>query len=196
MPLKSPEESAGNLWPLACYQGGMQKPLILVLTVMASSLAYGQRHITFNGKPLTAEQEKRLETVEREHGVRLPDRDYWYDNRSGAAGLWQGPTLGALPAGLELGGPMPANCSGLGTGVFVNGRELPPADVLTLTQLTLLAPGRYWVDAAGNFGFEGRPALANLMDLARASQERVTGRHRVYAPGELSGLVKSGFPAR
>ena len=63
---------------------GMQKPLILVLTVMASSLAYGQRHITFNGKPLTAEQEKRLEAVEREHGVRLPDRDYWYDNRSDA----------------------------------------------------------------------------------------------------------------
>jgi hypothetical protein len=175
---------------------GMQKPLILVLTVMASSLAYGQRHITFNGKPLTAEQEKRLEAVEREHGVRLPDRDYWYDNRSGAAGLWQGPTLGALPAGLELGGPMPANCSGRGTGVFVNGRELPPTDVLTLTQLTLLAPGRYWVDAAGNFGFEGRPVLVNLMDLARASQEQVIDRHRVFAPGEFSGLVQSGYRVR
>jgi hypothetical protein len=174
----------------------MQKLLALVLAVAASELGWGQtvipqsRHITFNGKPLTAEQQKRLETVEREHGVRLPDRDYWYDNRSGAAGLWQGPELGALPAGLDLGGPMPANCSGRGTEVFVNGRELHPADVLTLTQFTLVAPGRYWADAEGNFGFEGGPALANLFALARASEGRqAAGRRHVYQPGELSGLV-------
>jgi hypothetical protein len=62
--------------------------------------------------------------------------------------------------------------------------------------LTLLAPGRYWVDAAGNFGFEGRPVLVNLMDLARASQEQVIDRHRVFAPGEFSGLVQSGYRVR
>lgn len=169
---------------------------MLLLTVAASGLVWGQtaapqsRHITFNGKPLTADQEKRLEAVEREHGVRLPDRDYWYDNRSGAAGLWQGPTVGALPAGLELGGPMPANCSGKGTGVFVNGRELHPADVVTLTQFTLVAPGRYWLDANGNFGFEGGPALTNLIARAGVSQGRQSGgQGRFYAPGELSGLV-------
>ena len=174
---------------------------MLVLAVAVSGLVYGQtasqptaRQITFNGKSLTAEQETRLATVERQYGVRLPDRDYWYDNRSGAAGLWHGPTLGALPAGLELGGPMPANCSGRGTGVFVNGRELHPSDVLTLTQFTLLAPGRYWVDAIGNFGFEGQPALANLIALARESKP--AERHKVYAPGELSGLLRSSSPVR
>ena len=176
----------------------MQKHLMMVLAMAASGLVWGQtatpqsRRLTFNGKPLTAEQEKRLEAAEREHGVRLPDRAYWYDNRSGAAGLWQGPALGALPAGLELGGPMQANCSGHGTGVFVNGRELHPADVLTLTQFTLLAPGRYWVDAGGNFGFEGSPALTNLFALARASQGRESaGQRRVYAPGEFAELAAS-----
>jgi hypothetical protein len=174
----------------------MQKGPILLITVAAAGLAWGQtatpqnRHITFNGKPLTADQQKRLEAVEREHGVRLPDRDYWYDNRSGAAGFWKGPELGALPAGLELGGPMPANCSGQGTGVFVNGRELHPADVLTLTQLTLVAPGRYWMDANGNFGFEGDAALTNLFERARAVQDRQPrGLHALFAPGEIAGLA-------
>jgi hypothetical protein len=181
----------------------MGTALTLLLTVAAAGLGWSQtapvqgRHITFNGKPLTAEQQKRLESVEREHGVRLPDRDYWYDKRSGEAGLWQGPALGALPAGLELGGPMPANCSGGGTGVFVNGRELHPADVLTLTQFTLLAPGRYWVDANGNFGFDGGPALTNLFERAKVSPgSPAPGQHRVYAPGELSGLVGSANPGR
>ena len=176
----------------------MQKAPILLITVAAAGLVWGQpatpqsRHITFNGKPLTAEQQKRLEAVEREHGVRLPDRDYWYDNRSGAAGFWKGPELGALPAGLELGGPMPANCSGQGTGVFVNGRELHPADVLTLTQLTLVAPGRYWLDAAGNFGFEGDAALTNLFDRARALRDRQPGDlHPLFAPGEIAGLARN-----
>lgn len=175
---------------------------MLAVAVAVSGLGWGQtatprsRHITFNGKPLTAEQQQRLEAVEREHGVRLPDRDYWYDNRSGAAGLWQGPTLGALPAGLELGGPMPANCSGKGTGVFVNGRELHPADVLTLTQFTLVAPGRYWVDSSGNFGFEGGPALTNLLARERAADRgQAAGQRAVYAPGELSGLAgNAGAP--
>lgn len=190
--LKHRASAQRNLWRLACICGVMQRSLVVL--AFAAGMAWGQsatppgRHITFNGKPLTAEQQKRLEAVEREHGVRLPDRDYWYDNRSGAAGLWQGPALGALPAGLELGGPMPAQCSGRGTGVFVNGRELHPADVLTLTQFTLVAPGRYWADAEGNFGFEGGPALVNLLVLARASHQQ---QRRVYAPGEIAGLVGS-----
>ena len=71
-----------NLWPLACICDGMQKHLMMVLAMAASGLVWGQtatpqsRRLTFNGKPLTAEQEKRLEAAEREHGVRLPDRAY------------------------------------------------------------------------------------------------------------------------
>ena len=114
-----------------------------------------------------------LATLERlERGVgRLDDGAYWYDPRTGASGRWGGPTLAFLPPGLSLGGPLPADASGGGqgtlTGVFVNGRELHPLDVLGLQQLIgQVWPGRWWVDAQGNYGLEGGPALGNLVLLA------------------------------
>ena len=63
------------------------------------------------------------------------------------------------------GGPMPANCSGGGTRVFVNGRELHPQEVAVLSQLGSVTPGCYWMDSNGNFGYE--PQLGNLYVLAR-----------------------------
>ena len=76
---------------------------------------------------------------------------------------------GIALAGLSLGGPLPADISGGGTGVFVNGRELHPLDVMQLSSLVNVAAGRYWVDAQGNAGYEGGPALVNLYSLARAA---------------------------
>ena len=163
--------------------------LVLSFGIVAG-MACGEsaaRNVRFNGRQLSPDQIARLEQVERYYGVRLPDNEYWYDNRSGAAGLWHGPALAALPAGLNLGGPMPADCSGGGTGVFINGRELHPIDVAVLQQLGPVYRGRYWVDANGFFGLEGGPAVGNLFLLARSSGQR--GPHRVYEPGELSGLT-------
>jgi hypothetical protein len=37
------------------------------------------RRITFNGKPLTSQQQRCLESLELSLGLRLPDRDYWCD---------------------------------------------------------------------------------------------------------------------
>jgi hypothetical protein len=55
------------------------------------------------------------------------------------------------------------------TGVFVNGRELPPQGVMELQlQLGPIRPGRYWLDAFGNYGYEGRPALGNLNQVGQA----------------------------
>src|SRR5262245_29718162 len=118
----------------------MKSPAILVAALQIAAVAcLGQtaplRNIHFNGRSLTPGQLARLEQIERVAGTRVPDGNYWYDNRSGAAGFWNGPAVAALPPGLELGGPMPANCSGTGTGVFVNGRELHPLDVAALMQL-------------------------------------------------------------
>jgi hypothetical protein len=171
----------------------MTSPAILIAALeITALLSFGQsapaRKLRFNGRPLTAEQLARLETVERQHGVRLAENDYWYDNRSGAAGFWNGPAMAALPPGLDLGGPMPENCSGGNTRVFVNGRELHPLDVAALAQLLPVYRGRYWADANGTFGLEGGGPLGNLYLLARAL--RAQGRpHRVYEPGELSGLI-------
>jgi hypothetical protein len=44
------------------------------------------RRITFNGKPLTGEQQRCLESLELSLGLRLQDRDYWCDLLE----LWSG----------------------------------------------------------------------------------------------------------
>jgi hypothetical protein len=145
------------------------------------------RNITFNESTLTPEQQKRLESVERLYGTRLPDNRYWYDNRSGLMGVWNGPAVAVLPPGLGLGGVMPANCSRGGTRVFINGRELHPIDVARLAQLGTVVPGRFWLDPNGDFGIENGPALGNLVALASAGTPG-NGPHRTYEPGELSGV--------
>lgn len=100
--------------------------------------------------------------MERAWNIALLDGRYWYDRANGACGVEGGPCTGFIPAGLPLGGPLMANASGGGTGVFVNGRELHPQDVFALTRVMQVWPGRYWVDAVGNFGCEGGPAVGNL----------------------------------
>ena len=148
------------------------------------------RNITFNGRPLAGRQMILLERLEQYHGVRIPDGRYWYDNRAGLAGRWGGPALATLPAGLGFGGPMPANCSGGRTGVFVNGRELHTYDVMYLSQLGPVYRGRYWLDASGYYGLEGGPPLGNLVAAINSRGQRSGGgQRRVYAPGELSGMI-------
>jgi hypothetical protein len=84
---------------------------------------------------------------------------------------------------------MPAECSGGNTGVFINGRELHQIDVMLLSQIGPVLRGKFWLDSNGLFGFEGGPALGNLFAAANAAASRGQGQHRVYAPGELSGLI-------
>ena len=130
------------------------------------------RQFTFNGHAATPQDLQTLAQIERWYGRPAPEGDYWYDAKSGAAGAWAGPTLGFLPAGLALGGPLPANASGGGngqlTGVFVNGRELHPVDIQVLQRIYgQVYRGRFWVDAQGNAGPEGGVAFVNLIALAK-----------------------------
>ncbi|MBA2542158.1 MAG: hypothetical protein H0V17_21135 [Deltaproteobacteria bacterium] len=139
------------------------------------------RRFSFNGRAATAEDMQTLAQIERMYGKPAPEGAYWYDARSGAAGAWGGPTLGFLPAGLSLGGPLPAHASGGGngqlTGVFVNGRELHPVDIKVLYSIYgQVVPGRWWVDGQGNAGQEGGPALINLVQIAQ--QRAASGRGR------------------
>ncbi|HKE14023.1 MAG TPA: hypothetical protein VKB80_04085 [Kofleriaceae bacterium] len=131
------------------------------------------RHVRFNRHDLDRIGWAVLLQIEAATRTRIPDGEYWYDPACGAAGIWGGPALAFLPAGLPLGGKVPAAASGGGrgrvTGVFVNGRELHPRDVQVLTQIYGVPPqpGRYWVDRAGNAGYEGGPAIINLVQAAR-----------------------------
>jgi hypothetical protein len=121
------------------------------------------RSISINGNALDAGEFATLAHLEAAAGTRLPDGKYWYDSVCGAFGAWGGPVVAIIPAGLKLGGPVPANASGGGTGLFTNGRELHVFDVLYLQHLLgPIQPGRYFTDAFGNAGLEGGPVLVNL----------------------------------
>jgi hypothetical protein len=111
-----------------------------------------------------------LAQVEASYNTRLPDGEYWYDAKSGAFGRWGGPAEAVIPPGLALGGPLPPDASGGGTGIYVNGRELHPIDRDRLQVLLggVIAAGRYWVDGQGNAGQEGGPPVVNLYAAARA----------------------------
>jgi hypothetical protein len=167
-------------------------PVLLLLgcTTVVADAAPGARRIEINGRPLTRDDAVTLARLEKQTGRRAPDGRYWYDARCGATGMWGGPTLGFLPAGLALGGPLPAEASGGGsgrlTGVFINGREIHPTDAQGLiAMLGQVVPGRYWVDAAGNAGYEGGPPLFNLF--AVAQQRGAKGGSTYYKRGAYSG---------
>lgn len=123
------------------------------------------RNVVINRVRLTDALVLKLESTYR---TRLQDGRYWYDSRSGAWGVEGGPALGIVVAGLNVGGPLRADASNGNTGVFINGRELHQLDVMVLRQLGPVLPGRYWVDAFGNCGFEGGPAFVNLIQLAQS----------------------------
>src|SRR5262245_54054203 len=158
-----------------------------------------QRRITFNGGPLDQRGWLVLNQLEALARTRLPNGDYWYDPRSGVSGRWGGPAAVLLIPGLPLGGRLPANASGGGsgrlTGIFVNGRELHPDDVRALIALYGQAwPGRWWVDGYGNFGPEGGPPLGNLRQAAAASRggswlRGNSGPNGLWAGGAGNGYV-------
>jgi hypothetical protein len=135
--------------------------------------------------------DKQVSVLERQFQVRVLDGSYWYDKACGAWGLEGGPTLGFIPAGLDLGGALRADASGGGTGVFINGRELHPLDVADLQQITQVVPGRYWVDAQGFCGHEGSPApIMNLTTLAQAARARSGSAY--HSRSDITGIGSGG----
>jgi hypothetical protein len=117
-----------------------------------------------------------LIAYEQQYRIRIQNAEYWYDRTCGAWGLQGGPTLGFIPAGLDLGGPLQPEASGTGTGIFLNGREAHPQDVLALQSvLGPITPGRYFIDAQGNAGHEGGPPVVNLVVASRGAAARDGG---------------------
>ena len=146
------------------------------------------RRVIVNRTRLTDAEVSRLEQGFR---VRILDGDYWYDRMSGAWGMDGGPTLGFLPARLALGGELRADASGGGTNVFINGREIHPIDVVSLQRITIVQPGRYWVDERGNCGYEGNPTpIVNLVQLANAAQARSGGSY--HSRSDITGIGSGG----
>lgn len=171
---------------------------VTFLTAACSTIVCGQTRsigVSINGATLTSDV---LAALEQLAGARIPDGRYWYDAHCGAWGREGGPTLGFGQAGINFGLPMKANASNGRSGTFINGRELPTQDVASLNALiapSRVLPGRFWLDPYGNVGYEGGPALGNLVQVAQAKYgNRAGGGRSKYAGigsviGDGSGAI-------
>jgi len=129
-----------------------------------------------------------LTTLERAYQVNIQDGRYWYDRVCGAWGLEGGPTVGFIMAGLDLPGPMPADISGGGTGIFINGREIHPMDQRGLHQLFgVTYAGQYWLDAQGNLGVMNGPFIVNIVAAIQQAQSAQQGGSVTHGYGSGSG---------
>jgi hypothetical protein len=108
----------------------------------------------------------------RAAGMNVVEGNYWYDRTCGAFGYKGGPAVGRIMPGLNIGGPMKANCANGNSGMFVNGRELTMSEALPLAQGLRIGQGRYALDAALNFGLEGQPPVINLAAAVAAAQQQ------------------------
>ena len=126
------------------------------------------RNVVINGVRLSDEE---VLTLEQTYHIKIADGNYWYDAMCGAWGLQGGPCLGLGQAGLKLGGALRADASNGNMPVFVNGRQLHYYDVLGLQLIFgTVWPGRFWVDALGNYGYEGGLKMGNLREQALRNQ--------------------------
>ncbi|XP_023539841.1 uncharacterized protein LOC111800397 [Cucurbita pepo subsp. pepo] len=83
-------------------------------------------NVSVNGQCISYRMVKK---AEKRAGPIHPGK-YWYDSRAGFWGVMGGPCLGIIPPYIEeFDYPMPENCAGGNTGVFVNGRELHLKDL-------------------------------------------------------------------
>ncbi|GMH00437.1 hypothetical protein Nepgr_002276 [Nepenthes gracilis] len=108
----------------------------------------GKRNVTVNGRVVPEQLVKKAEKLA---GPIYPGH-YWYDFRAGFWGAIGGPCLGIIPPYIEeFNFPMPENCAGGNTGVFVNGRELHQKDLDLLASRGLPATGErsYIIEISG-----------------------------------------------
>jgi hypothetical protein len=155
----------------------------------------GDRTVFVNGAALSNATQQRLRG---DYGIYFEDGRFWYDDRSGLAGLEEQPPAGILPPGLALGGALDASASSGDSGTFINGRELSSAEVLYLSQLGDVYAVHYWLDADGSFGLEPDPNLGitsalyidNLYRLA-IQKGRGSGSDNYHANGYTNAYSNS-----
>jgi hypothetical protein len=170
--------------------------------------------LTVNNVGLTTAQVQNLELQLRSRdpngvGIHALPAKFWYDNVSGAAGHMGSGTGAFLPAGLNLGGPVPVDASNaISTpqDVFVNGRRLTfnrvingqfvEGEVEFLQNLlgTTIPPGQYYVLPNGDAGqiINGMngPVLVNLIQAAQ--RHNIHPHHSVFSTYDLTGISVLG----
>ena len=125
------------------------------------------RSITINGAPANMTT---IRQFERQYNIYVESGSYWYDAVSGMWGVWGQPAAGYILPGMNLGPALPFHASGGATNVIVNGRAIHPSELAYLQSLGPVYAGRYWLDANGNYGFEGSGMMGNLRYAAGGGQ--------------------------
>ena len=139
----------------------------------AYSLSQLDHQVFINGAAL---DQRQLAEFQQRYGQGPRPGRYWYDSRSGLFGNEGGPSLGWIYPGHEF-GALSADASRGTTGVFVNGRQIDTTDYMALAAIVgVIAPGRYWLDGMGNYGYEDYPvAVGNLYQLMQWQTARSGG---------------------
>ena len=184
-----------NITPAAISAQRTLLIFLMVFSLLLAPLANAADKVVVNRVRLSAEQLSHLEQQLNTHIV--PGR-YWYDKRSGLWGNEGEGNKGQLPANLSIAAPMPADISGTGTGVWVNGREIHWQEYQSLMRVYgRVIPGRYFLEANGNSGFEGGPVAYNLFADARPKQKQhinwFHGGHEQNGGSVIGGGGTVGF---
>lgn len=167
----------------------------LVFAACLGAAAPAKADVFVNGVRLDAQTQMVLTQT---YGT-IPSGRYWYDPFSGLWGTEGGPSVGRILPGLRLGGPLQANASGGGTGVFVNGREIHAQEYALLVRFFgYVNRGRYWLGPTMIGGYEGGPAQFDLRASARGGGGGGGGynRHTLFgglmSDGQCSGYLHPG----
>ena len=129
--------------------------LILAIGIFSATNLAAQQYgaVQINGRPMTPQQ---VQEYTQAYGSPPFPGSYWYDTKTGMYGLMGGPAVGIIKPGHNF-GEMPENASSGNSGVYINGRHLPLAELQAYAPLLgQIEPGRYWMDAQGNWGPEGQ----------------------------------------
>lgn len=146
------------------------------------------RQVFVNGVQL---RDAQVTMLEQKYATKLPDGNYWYDRICGAWGAMGGPVLCTIEPNQDLGGRLQPGASNGDTGVFINGRELHYLEIALLQHVVpIIIPGRWWLDALGNFGSEGGPMLGNLWAYAQNQGSSGTeNRSSVLSSWDRTGVA-------
>jgi len=115
--------------------------------------------------------------IEKQYGVKPKPGNYWYDAKSGLYGVVGYPAYGYMQPNHRF-GSMKKNASKGNTGIFINGRELPPLEYTVWSYMvgSWIQPGKYWLDHQGNAGYEGNPTpVINLFVAAKQNSYQGQG---------------------
>ena len=136
-----------------------------ILGISLLSLQALSQQVIVNGEPLSKDI---IHGLEQYYRVKVQPGRYWYDPVCGSWGIEGEGMKGVILPNLKIGGPLSPDASKGTSGVFFNGRQLTITEQRDLSRLVgqPVLPGKYWVDAFGNAGYAGQPAIVNLYSLA------------------------------